>query len=77
MTARMMYEPHIIRRAKPTKPVVRLSPCSITLVGDQPIVSLVCDCGTEESVYIIELTTDLQAQLHKRLELKLTGGQHD
>lgn len=57
------------RRSKPVTAAIELNPHSLNVFGHQPIVSVLMDCGAD--TYIVQLPTDLQAYLHRKLEQKL------
>lgn len=62
-------EPTIIRRGRQSKGTVVLNPLSCNVIGTQPLVSLILDCG--DDTYSVRLPTDLQAYVARKLTDKL------
>lgn len=77
MTARLLYEPHPVRRPRAKRPTVDLNACSVTIVGTQPILSIVVDVGDNEPVYVLKLDTVQQAYVYRKIGAKLPGAQHE
>lgn len=63
------------RREKIEKPAQVIDPYSVTVIGTQPLVQVIVE--SHDQVLILRLPTDLQTILHRKLGLKLPGGQHD
>ncbi|MCQ4362435.1 hypothetical protein KQR54_15070 [Mycobacterium gordonae] len=58
------------RRSKPVTAAIELNPHSLNVFGNQPLVSVLIDCGAD--TYILQLPTDLQVYLNRKLSQKLT-----
>lgn len=78
MTVRLVRDPAPFRRRSSTDHgTVELNPHGVTVIGTQPILSMVLDLGDSEPAVIVKLPADLQLYVHRKLGEKLPGAQHD
>lgn len=64
----MTTTPH---RHRPPPDTIEVNPHTVTVIGRQPIVSLVFDLGAQQPAIVVQLPTDLQAIVHRKLGEKL------
>ncbi|MDG4665141.1 hypothetical protein [Mycobacterium sp. 236(2023)] len=59
------------RRPRVEQSVEKYQPHSVNVVGSGPLYDLVFDCGTNEPVRVVNITTDMALILRHRLNKKL------